>query len=598
MLCLDRTVADSMSSLCGWVRFAGVVLVVAVLYWAQAIFVPIALAILFTFVLTPPVVWLQRRIGRIAAVLSVVILVFTVLALAGYGVYRQMESLGNALPTYRANIRTKVHDVRGVGSGGSVKKLEESIEQLKGDLQTPTASPGTPARPVVVTTEQVPGVSAVAWLGPIMEPLSTAGFVITLVLFMLLEREHLRDRLLGLFGHGHLAVTTKAMEEASRRVSRQLLLQTVVNVIYGVLSVIGLHLLGVPFPLFWGAVGAALRFVPYVGPIAAAAGPILLGLAALPGWTRPLEVAGFYVALELFTNLVLETALYAGALGVSPVALLIAVAFWTWLWGPLGLLIATPMTVVVVVIGKHVPSLEILATLLSDAPALSADTSYYQRLLARDQAEAAELVERFVAAEPEHSVYDALLVPALNYAERDRLEGRLSPDEEAAVVETTSELLETFGEPREAAAAAASARLGVLAYATNGAPDELALRMLAQLLRDLPIGIEITSTRLLISDLVTRVQAGDYGALCIADLPPSAPSKTRYLVKKIRAALPELHIVVGRWAPPEFTDDSSQALLDAGASHVGSSLLETRKYLAELAHIGTAPPERADSDAA
>jgi predicted PurR-regulated permease PerM len=587
-----------MTSLCGWVRFAGVVLVVAVLYWAQAIFVPIALAVLFTFVLTPPVVWLQRRIGRVAAVLSVVFLVFTFLALAGYGVYRQMESLGNALPTYRANIRTKVHDVRGVGSGGSVKKLEESLEQLKGDLGTPMATAGTPAQPVVVTTEQVPGVSAIAWLGPIMEPLSTAGFVITLVLFMLLEREHLRDRLLGLFGHGHLAVTTKAMEEASRRVSRQLLLQTVVNVIYGVLSVIGLHLLGVPFPLFWGAVGAALRFVPYVGPIAAAAGPILLGLAALPGWTRPLEVAGFYVALELFTNLVLETALYAGALGVSPVALLVAVAFWTWLWGPLGLLIATPMTVVVVVLGKHVPSLEVLATLLSDAPALSADRSYYQRLLARDQAEAAELVERFVAAEPEHTVYDALLVPALNYAERDRLEGRLTPDEEAAVVETTSELLETFGEQREEAAVAARGRLSVLAYATNGAADELALRMLAQLLRDLPIGVEITSTRLLISDLVARVQAGGYAALCVADLPPSAPSKTRYLVKKVRAALPELQIVVGRWAPPEFSDDSSQALLDAGASHVGSSLIETRKYLAELAHIGTAPPEQADSDAA
>jgi predicted PurR-regulated permease PerM len=595
---LDRTVADAMTSLCGWVKFAGVVLVVAVLYWGQAIFVPMALAILFTFVLTPPVVWLQRRVGRIAAVLTVVILVFTGLALAGYGVYRQMESLGNALPTYRANIRNKVHDVRGVGSGGSVKKLEESLQQLRGDLGTPTPAAGTPAQPVVVTTEQVPGVSAIAWLGPIMEPLSTAGFVITLVLFMLLEREHLRNRLLGLFGQGHLAVTTKAMDEASSRVSRQLLLQTLVNVIYGVLSIVGLHLLGVPFPLFWGAVGAALRFVPYVGPIAAAAGPILLALAALPGWTRPLEVAGFYVALELFTNLVLETALYAGALGVSPVALLVAVAFWTWLWGPLGLLIATPMTVVVVVIGKHVPSLEILSTLLSDAPALSADTSYYQRLLARDQAEAAELVERFVAEEPAQSVYDALLVPALNYAERDRLEGRLSAEEEAAVIETTGELLETLGQDGQKVAPPANGDLRVLGYATNGASDALALRMLAQLLDGLPIEIEITSTRLLISDLVARVQTGGYVALCVADLPPSAPSKTRYLVKKVRAALPELRIVVGRWAPAELLDDSSQALLDAGASHVGPSLLETRKYLAELAHVGTALPKGADSDAA
>jgi predicted PurR-regulated permease PerM len=592
-------VRDLGTSLQGWIKFSGIVLVVAVLYWAQAVLVPVFLAILLTFVLTPPAVWLQRRIGRIPAVLTVVVVVFTSLALAGYGVYRQMESLGNALPTYRANIRAKVHDIRGVQSGGSVQKLERTIEQLKGDLGTPSPPAGTVAKPVVVSTEQVAAVSAIAWLGPVLEPLGTAAFVITLVLFMLLEREDLRDRLLRLFGHGHLAVTTKAMEEASTRVSRQLLLQTLVNVIYGVLSMTGLYLFGVPFPLFWGAVGAALRFIPYLGPIAAAGGPILLSLAALPGWTRPLEVAGFYVALEVFTNLVLETALYAGAAGVSQVALLVAVAFWTWLWGPLGLLMATPLTVVLVVIGKHVPTLEVLGTLLSDAPALSSDTSFYQRLLARDQAEAADLVDRFVASEPTSNVYDSMMVPALNYAERDRLESRLSPEEEAAVIETTRELLETLGEQPAAAVAETGTRLRVLGYATNGAADELALRMLGQLMVGFPIALEITSTRLLTSELRARVEEGGYDALCVADLPPSAPSKTRYLVKKVHAALPDLPIAVGRWAPPELSDDTSQALVDAGASHVAATLLDTRKYLAELAHIGTtAPPGQADSHAA
>jgi predicted PurR-regulated permease PerM len=592
-------VPEHPTSLQGWIRFAGVVLVVAVLYWAQAVLVPVCLAILLTFVLTPPVGWLQRRIGRIAAVLTVVIFAFSFLALAGYGVYRQMVSLGNALPTYRTNIQAKVQDIQGIRSGGSVKELERTIEQLKGDLGAPNPPAGTVTQPVVVTSEPVAGLSAISWLGPVLEPLSTAGFVITLVLFMLLEREDLRDRLLRLFGHGHLAVTTKAMTEASTRVSQQLLLQTLVNLIYGVLSVVGLHLLGVPFPLFWGAVGGALRFIPYVGPIVAAGGPILLSLAALPGWTRPLEVTGFYIVLEMFTNLVLETVLYAGAAGVSQVALLVAVAFWTWLWGPLGLLMATPMTVVLVVIGKHVPSLEPLGTLLSDAPPLSADSSYYQRLLARDQAEAADLVDRFVSSQPANTVFDGLLVPALNYAERDRLEGRLSPDEELAVIETTRELLEGLTFEPSSRGPVTAARLRVLGYAANGASDELALRMLGQLLRGLPIDIEITGTRLLTSELVAQLKAGQYGALCVADLPPSAPSKTRYLVKKLRAALPELRIAIGRWAPAELADDSANALIDAGSSHVSSTLVAMRTYLGELAHVGTAAaPEPADSDAA
>jgi predicted PurR-regulated permease PerM len=573
-------------SLGNWVTFAGCVLVVGVLYWAQAVLVPVCLAILLTFVLAPPVTWLQRRIGRVAAVLTVVVLVFTFLGLAGYTVYRQMSSMGEALPTYRANIRSKVRDVRGMQSGGSMGKLEQTLAEIKGEVGASKPT-GTVTQPVVVTTGQVPGYSSIGWLGPFVEPLSTAGFVITLVLFMLLEREDLRNRLIGLFGHGHLALTTKAIDEAGRRVSRQLLLQTVVNLIYGAIAFGGLYLLGVPYALFWGTAGAALRFIPYLGPVAAAAGPILLALAALPGWTRPLEVAGFYVLLEVFTNLVLETVLYAGAAGVSQVALLIAVAFWTWLWGPLGLVMATPLTVCVVVIGKHVPGLAFLSTLLSDAPALTPESSYYQRVLARDQAEAADLVDQFVKKQPPESVYDALLIPALNYAERDRLEEHLSPDEEAAVIETTSEMIEMLGEtaPPPATAAVESPRLRIFGYPIGGAPDELALRMLGQLLGGLPVTLDVAGPRLLASELVAHVRAKNYPVVCIADLPPSAPSKTRYLVKKLRGAFPDVRIIVGRWAAPELQDETPQALVDAGATYVASTLADTRKYLAEAAQV-------------
>ena len=342
-----------------------------------------------------------------------------------------------------------------------------------------------------------------------------------------------------------------------------------------------------PYPLFWGACGAVLRFIPYLGPVSAAAGPTLVAFAALPGWKRPLEVAAFYGALELFTNMVLETLLYAGAMGVSQVSLMISVAFWTWLWGPLGLLMATPLTVCLVVMGKHVPGLDFLGTLLSDAPALTPEASYYQRLLARDQAEAIEIVERFVKADPANSVFDAMLIPALNFAERDRIEGRLSNEEEAAVIETTREVLDVLSsEP--GAPAAAPAAMRVLGYPANGAADELALRMLHQLIADAPISLDVTTSRVLASELIDQVRKGGYSAICIADLPPSPSSKTRYLVKRLRAALPDVRIVVGRWAHPTLADEAVQPLLDAGATNVGRSLADTRKHFAEWVPAGVA----------
>ena len=588
---------DTLSSIKPWVTFAGCVLVVAVLYAAQAVLMPLALALLLTFVLTPPVTWLERRIGRGPAVLVVVILVFTLLGLAGWGLTRQAQNLAADLPTYRANIREKIADVRGAGQGGTVEKLQETIDDLKGDLGTgPAAPPGTAARPVVVTPEATEGFSAFSWLGPVVGPLSTAGLVLVLVMFMLLERRDLRDRLLGLFGHGQLAMTTKAFDEAGNRVSRQLLMQSLVNLVYGVGVAIGLYFLGVPYPFVWAALGAALRFIPYVGPVLGAGLPILVSFAALDGWQRPLMVMGLFLVLELFTNLVLETILYAGAAGVSQVALLVSVAFWTWLWGPMGLLLATPLTVCLVVLGKHVRGMEFLGTLMADTPALAPEYNYYQRLLARDQSEAADLVEKHMKAEPPDSVYDALLLPALNYAERDRLEGRLSPAEESAVIDSTGELLadaaasiarsapEPEPAPADEAPAPPTPRLPmrVLAYATNGGSDELALSMLAHLLRELPIELAIHPARLHAAQLTALVRDQKITAIVFSDLPPSPPSKTRYLVKRLRAAVPDLRIVVGRWAPPALADEASAELEADGATHVSVTLLDTRGYLAGL----------------
>jgi len=418
-----------------------------------------------------------------------------------------------------------------------------------------------------------------------------------MVIFMLLERRDLRDRLIGLFGHRQLVITTKAFDEAATRVSRQLLMQSLVNLLYGIAAGAGLYLLDVPYPLVWAVLAAVLRFIPYVGPVLGAGAPILVSLAAAEGWAGPLYVVSLFVVLELFTNLVLETVLYAGAAGVSPVALLASVAFWTWLWGPLGLVLATPLTVCLVVLGKHVPGLEFLGTLLADTPALAPEYGYYQRLLARDQSEAADLIERYIKTESPRSVYDALLLPALNYAERDRLEQRLSPDEETAVIDVTRELLSDAAEsirrlhpeppalpdgpplpgPREP--------LRVLGYATNGVADELALAMLAHLLDDLPVDVEMTGTRLPASELLSLVHAQGFSVVCLADLPPSPSSKTGYLVKRLRAALPELRILVGRWAPSALADESTQVLREAGANHVASTLAETRTQMGELVEL-------------
>jgi len=576
------------------VTFAGGVLVVAVLYWAQAVLVPFALAILLTFVLTPPVTWLQRWIGRVPAVLLVVALVFAALVLAGWGLTRQIDKLAEDLPGYRANIRTKIADVRNASRGGAVEKLQETLEGIKTDLGT-EAPKGTVSRPVVVTSNPATGFSAFAWLGPVVGPLSTAGLVAAMVVFMLLERRDLRDRLIGLIGHGQLATTTKAFDEAAGRVSRQLLMQSLVSLLYGIAIFVGLYFLHVPYPLVWGILGAALRFIPYVGPVLAAGAPILVSLAALNGWTGPLMVLALFVVLELLTNLVLETALYAGAVGVSQVVLLVSVAFWTWLWGPLGLLMAAPLTVCLVVVGKHVPGLAFVGLVMDVAPALAPEYGFYQRLVARDQSEAAELIDHHIKTEPPASVYDALLLPALSYAERDRLERRLSSEEEAAVIDATRELIsDAAGIIRrhaetEPPAAVADAPLGgpreplrVLGYAVNGGADEVALEMLAHLLDDVPIAMEITGTRMQAVELISLVEDRAFSVVCFADLPPSSSPKTRSLVRRRRAALPALPITVGRWGPPAMADESSQGLLDAGANHVASLLLESRNYFGGL----------------
>ena len=563
----------------GWMHFAGGVLLVAVLYWAQSVIVPVVLAVLLTFVLAPVVFKLQWVLGRVGSVLVVVILTFSALGLAGWAVTQQMTSIVQQLPTYRLNIRNKIKDIRNVGKGGSVETIKDAVADIQHEFDS--GQPGTAAAPLVVQSSQVAGLWGFPTVvGPLLEPLATAGLVVVLVIFMLLERQELRNRVIKLFGYGTLAATTRAFDEAGSRVSRYLFRQSLLNVIYGIAVGFSLYLIGVPYAVLWAFLSAVFRFVPLVGPWIAALCALLVSLGVFDGWLRPLSVGLVFVVLELVTSTVLEPLFYAGAAGISQVGLLVALAFWTWLWGGIGLLVATPLTVCLVVMGKHVPGLEFLSTLMAEDPDFENDVTYYQRLLAGDQAEAAEIVEHHIANGDPETVFDAIMLPALNYAQLDRVEGRVSIEEEAALVSLTDKLLADLSEARTRSLEAGDSRpaFAVLGCPIEGEADSVALKMLARIL-PAPLELRITAAAMMSLDIIALVREQGYRVICIADLPPSPSKKSRYLVKRVRAALPEVKVIVGRWSTERFADEGDKALLAAGVDAVTTTLLETRDTL-------------------
>jgi len=323
-----------------------------------------------------------------AAVALTVVLAFSAIGGVGYVLALQVTTLATDLPKYEGTIKRKIREVRRAGKGGPIEKAQSTVKEVIGELQKDDDAKARKPAPVVVERETPTGLAGLREsLGGLAAALATAGLVVVLVIFMLIEREELRNRIVGVFGSGTLAVTTRAIDEAARRVSRYLSMQGLVNLIFGIGVAIGLMVIGVPYALLWAVLAGALRFIPYVGPFIGAGAPIVVSLAVLPGWAPGLYVVALFILLELFTNLVLETYLYAGAAGVSQVALLIAVAFWSWLWGPIGLLLATPLTVCLVVLGKHVSGFSAIATLMADAPALEPPVHCYQRLLAHDDEE-------------------------------------------------------------------------------------------------------------------------------------------------------------------------------------------------------------------
>jgi predicted PurR-regulated permease PerM len=525
--------------------------------------------------------------------------VFVLLGGMGWMIVQQISGLTDSLPRYEDNIRRKIVDLRGMGKGSFLDKAQTAVQQMTEELDTSDQAGKTQPIPVVV---QAP---SLLWRLPttLLEPLATAGLVIALVIFMLLERGDLRNRVIRLVGYGRLTLTTKALDEAGRRISRYLFMQSLINGSYGVAVGLGLFFIGLPYALLWGTLAAALRFIPYLGPIAAALLPIALSLAEFPGWQQPLLVIGLIVLLELASNMLLEPVLYGRTVGVSTVALMVAIAFWTWLWGPVGLLLATPLTVSLGVLGRYVPQVEFLGILLSDEPVLEPHTGYYQRLVAQDQDEAADLVEEFLDTHTLAETYEAVLIPALSTAKKDLARGNLSAAEGEFIVLTTRELVEELSVSPDTSEASAPTpdqdasplpKVPVVFCPVEDEADALALLMLQHMLTPARYEVELLGASMLTAEVVSRVQESQVQLICLGSLAPGGMARTRYLCKRLQAHCPALKIVVGRWGSTGNSQDSQELLRQAGASAVGLTLHDTCTQLTQLGSLTPSPLIAAD----
>jgi predicted PurR-regulated permease PerM len=576
-----------------------VALVVAALYWLQAVLIPMALAILLTFLLSPVVGIVQRRLGRVPAVLVTVFLAFSILGGIGWTLTRQLVTFADELPRYSLNIHQRIADLRGASRGGSVEKVQKALEDVVGEIQK-TGKEGVAGPKSVAVVLEPP--SILAHLPTLLQALATAGLVTVLVIFMLLERRELRDRLILLIGYRRMTATTRALDEAGARISRYLLMQCIINGSFGVAVGLGLFLIGVPYAVTWGSLAAALRFIPYLGAFVAMLLPLALSLAVFPGWLQPALVVGLFLVLEPITGSVIESWFYSQSAGVSQVALLVALTFWTWLWGPAGLLMATPLTVCLVVLGKHLPALGFIVVLMGDRPVIEAKARYYQRLLARDQDEAADIVETYVNTDGRESVYDSVLLPALYYAKQDRDRGLLSEGDTQFVGQATREILDVLAHDAAGRSDSDSGdlsvsdpgdtRVRILGCPARDEADAVALEMVRHVLEPARYRMEVSGTGMLTAEVAARVELYRPELICIGAVAPGGLSQARHLCKRLHSQCPELKIVVGRWGLHGEKDTDRELLLAAGADHVETTVLDTRRALAQAGlTLGRPVPE-------
>lgn len=585
--------------------------VIGMLYFARDILIPLALAALLTFLLAPLVSRIERWLGRVSAVLLVVTMIFAATSAVGWVLTRQVIDLATKLPDYKENIVTKLHAFR-MPQGGAFSAFSRTVEELKHELPgakadeaTPmvtqsTGKPGTavtspsPPQPAAVpvqmveTSESNPMDLMQSMIAPVLGPLGTAALVLLLVIFMLLQREDLRSRLIRLIGQGRISATTRAMDDAGRRVSRYLLMQLVVNVTYGIPVAIGLYFIGVPNAILWGGLAAVLRFIPYIGPWIGASIPILLSLAVSASWWMPLLTIGLFIVLELISNNVIEPWLYGSSTGVSSIALIVAAVFWTWLWGPVGLVLATPLTVCLVVMGRHVPRLSFLSILLSDEEALTPAEDCYHRLLTPGERDEIEFVDAYLKSNSLTALYDAVFIPVITTAEIDVRQESLDPDQLLLVEQSLRDIIQDLGTrpaiaPKTEVDIAPMPPCRVCCLPARADRDELAGSMLAQLLQQQGSEAWSAPGKLVVGELLGLLEKSEADVVCISVVEPSTVIHARYLCLKVRAQFPRTKIIIGLWAAAEGTVEATKRLRDSGADEVVFKLADAVAQIAKLA---------------
>jgi predicted PurR-regulated permease PerM len=593
------------------------VVVVGALYVGSEILIPLALAILLSFALAPIAIRLRRwGLGRIPSVLVVVLLLLVALLGLGSIVATQVADLATNLPTYEWNLRTKIRELRiAVPSGGVVERTSDMLQDLRQELQEATRPPkeeagggaspageGEPVKPVLVQVQspQPTPLETLRDVGvPLIAPFATAGLVVVLVVFMLLQREDLRDRVLRLVGGREVARATEAMDDAAKRISRYLLMQLIINVLYGIPVGVGLYFIGVPNPILWGCLATVLRFIPYLGPVIGALFPIALSFAVAPGWTLPLLTVTLFVVLELFSNIVLEPGLYGSSTGLSPVAVLVAAVFWTMLWGPLGLLMSTPLTVCLVVLGRHVPQLGFFDVLLGDEPALSPEVKFYQRLLARDPEEATELAEEYLEDGSLEKLYDSVILPALVHAEQDRLRGSLDRTTVQEIAEDTIDVVDELEEEQgllsdEVASETAAGPVqptSVLCIGARNGLDEAAAARLAHLLTQRGSGARMVPRAEISGRNLPRLERQGITQICLSYVNPGATQHAQRTLRRLRQHFgPGVRMTLGMWAANSSQEAPQDLLQATGADLVATSLRQAIRQL----HDGS--PEQLEAE--
>jgi len=562
------------------------VVVVAALYFGREVLVPIALAVLLSFVLAPLVRLLQY--GFVPRVLSVIAVTVVALAVAlglAAVMVAQVNQLAGELPRYESTLRDKVQSFKGILAGtGALERasemlrgLRKEIEKSEAPVSKPASGEPTPTRPIPVEVRQPdPGAlqTLSAVITPLIFPLTTTGVVFIFVIFILLQREDLRNRLVRLAGAHDLQRTTAALDDAGERLSRLFLNQLGLNAAFGFVIGTGLWFIGIPSAPLWGMLAMMLRFVPYVGALIAAVFPVLLAAAVDPGWTMVFWTAGLFLVMEPLVGHVIEPMLFGHSAGLSPVAVVVAATFWTWLWGPIGLVLATPLTICLVVLGRHVDRLKFLEIMLGDQPALKPPELIYQRMLARDPVEATEQARLFLREKPLISYYDEILFEGLKLAQIDADRGRLDDESASRIRDAVAEIVDDLNGHQDIATATEmngdAADTSPLAQldkveSADGVPllsdrwrtgkpvlcvpgvgmlDEALAIVTAALIERLGIGARAEKAEALSMDRIFSLEIKGVELVCLCYLETASAGQVRYSVRRVRRLSPHVKILV------------------------------------------------------